>query len=252
MVKVTVIGSGNVALHLVNAFAESNTTEIVQLYSRKKQYLKNLPESVCINSLDELAEADIYIIAVSDDAIAEVAGNIPFNNRFVVHTSGSVALNALPEKNRRGVFYPLQTFSKNKEVGFKTVPLCLETEFASDHPILNSVAKAISDKVFTINSEQRKALHVSAVFVNNFTNHLYSVGNEICREHNVPFDILKPLISETAEKIQSLSPQEAQTGPAKRNDKKTIHSHLDFLSDENHKKIYELLTQSIRSENEKL
>jgi predicted short-subunit dehydrogenase-like oxidoreductase (DUF2520 family) len=137
-------------------------------------------------------------------------------------------------------------------VNFKEVPLCLEAENESDLELLKKVATAISDKVFEINSEQRKSLHVSAVFVSNFVNHLYHIGNKICNEHNVPFDILKPLIMETAHKIEMLSPQDAQTGPAKRKDTTTINKHLALLSDENQKEIYKLLTKSIIDNGKKL
>ena len=170
----------------------------------------------------------------------------PFQNRFVVHTSGTASLETLDPKNKRGVFYPLQTFSKNKEIDFSEIPFCLETENESDYALLEAVAKSISNSVFSINSEQRKALHVSAVFVNNFTNHLYQIGQEICEEHQVPFEILKPLIQETAKKINILNPIDAQTGPAKRNDSSTIETHLEYLTSENQKNIYKLLTQSIQ------
>jgi len=145
----------------------------------------------------------------------------------------------------------LQTFTKGKEVDFKNIPICIESQFNDDYNVLKKLADSISDKVFTINSEQRRSLHVSAVFVNNFVNHLYSIGNTICDEHQIPFEILQPLIKETADKIMSLSPHEAQTGPAKRNDQTTIQSHLDFLSDGNHKNIYKLLTQSIQEDHGK-
>ena len=163
-----------------------------------------------------------------------------------MHTSGGVALEKISNHNRRGVFYPLQTFTKGKAVDFKTIPICIETEFSADLKILKKIAKSISDKMYIINSEQRKALHVAAVFVNNFTNHLYQIGNQICEENNIPFEVLHPLIQETAEKIKELSPSEAQTGPALRNDTKTIEKHIDFLENPEYKKLYQLLTQSIQ------
>ena len=257
MTKVTIIGSGNVAQHLIVAFQNSQNmgTEIdlIQVFSRQKESISHLLDlNKITDDLESLEEADLYIIAVSDDAIAAVSSQLPFKNRLVVHTSGSISLNALDDDNRKGVFYPLQTFTKNKDVDFKTIPICLESENATDFQLLEKVAKMISDKVFAINSEQRKALHVAAVFVNNFTNHLYQIGSEICQENQVPFEILKPLIGETAQKIMLLSPEEAQTGPAKRNDSSTIKAHEAFLSDENHLKIYKTLTQSIQHNGKKL
>lgn len=253
MIKVTLIGSGNLAQHLLSAFEKSTAVELVQVFSRKKENVSHLiPFDKITDNFDDLAEADVYIIAVSDDAITEVSLQLPFKNQLVVHTSGSASMESLSDNNRKGVFYPLQTFTKGKEVDFKNIPICIESQFNDDYNLLKKVADSISDKVFSINSEQRRSLHVSAVFVNNFVNHLYKIGSDICDGHQVPFEILQPLIRETAEKIVTLSPNEAQTGPAKRNDETTIEVHLDFLSDENHKNIYKLLTQSIQDNGKKL
>ncbi|MCD0474097.1 DUF2520 domain-containing protein [Flavobacterium sp. EDS] len=253
MIKITLIGSGNVSQHLINAFAKNSAIELIEVYSRtKKEIAPLLDSNKIVTDLALLKEADLYIIAVSDDAISIVSEQLPFKNKLVAHTSGTASLQAINTKNRSAVFYPLQTFTKNKEVDFKVIPLCLEAENNTDYLVLETVAKSISDAVYSINSEQRKALHVAAVFVNNFTNHLYQIGQEICEEHQVSFDILKPLIAETANKINTLSPIEAQTGPAKRNDITTIESHLSYLSNENQKKIYTLLTKSIQNNGKKL
>jgi predicted short-subunit dehydrogenase-like oxidoreductase (DUF2520 family) len=253
MTQITIIGSGNVAQHLIRAFAKSELIDIVQVFARKKENVSSLIEySKIVSDFEELKEADLYIIAVSDKAIADVSKQLPFQNRIVVHTSGAASLDVLDIKNRRGVFYPLQTFSKNKEVDFSMVPMCLEAENTFDFRVLEMVSKAISTTVFAINSDQRKALHVAAVFVNNFTNHLYQIGQEICEEHQVPFEVLKPLIQETAEKVNTLAPIDAQTGPAKRRDLTTIEAHLDYLTNENQKNIYKILTQSIQNNGKKL
>ena len=228
MISVLIIGNGNVAHHLEKAFLKAETIDVIKISSRK---------------LAEITEADITILAVSDDAIAEVSSKI--KNSFVVHTSGSFSMEDLKNNTKKGVFYMLQTFSKAKEVDFSKVPFCLEAENKEDAFLLEKLAKAIGKKIYAINSEQRKALHVAAVFVNNFTNHLYKIGNDICKENKVPFEILEPLIDETALKIKTLSPEKAQTGPAIRNDNKTIKNHLDLL---NHKQqeIYNMLTKSIK------
>ena len=257
MIKVSIIGSGNVAQHLIvalqNSIINGAELELVQVFSRQKTALSQLLDfNKITNDWSTFAEADLYIIAVSDDAIATVSEQIPYKNKLVVHTSGAISLEILASNNRKGVFYPLQTFTKNKAVNFKIIPICIESQNASDYQLLQKVAHSISDSVFAINSEQRKALHLAAVFVNNFTNHLYKIGNDICIENNVPFEILKPLIQETAEKIMRLSPNEAQTGPAIRNDIETINAHLYFLSDENQKNIYKILTQSIQNNGKKL
>lgn len=253
MIKVVIIGSGNVAHHLIQAFAKNKIVDVIQVFARQKESITPLFDSnKIISTYTDLAEADLYIIAVSDDAIASVSSKLPFKNRLVVHSSGTVSIDSLDSKNRKGIFYPLQTFTKNKAVDFRTIPICLESENETDYELLKNLAKSISNSVFEINSQQRKALHISAVFVNNFVNHLYQIGHEICIENNISFEILKPLILETANKVMSLSPAAAQTGPAKRNDTKTIEAHLGFLSNKNHATIYKILTQSIQNNGKEL
>lgn len=247
MITVSIIGSGNVAFHLISALKKAPGIKLIQVCARDKKNIQYLVDSnQIISKIEELKTVDVCIIAVSDTMISEVSNSIPFTNKIVVHTSGSIAMKDLSTKNRRAVFYPLQTFSIDKIVDFTTIPICIESEHIEDYKIIEKIALSISKVVYPIDTKQRKALHVSAVFVNNFVNHLYQIGNKICLENKVPFDILKPLIQETAEKIQTLTPSEAQTGPAKRKDKQTIASHIDFLKNENLKAIYTLLTQSIQ------
>ena len=245
MIKVILLGSGNVATHLFQAFSKVDEIEVVQVFSRTIS--KDFPETLQTSDYKEIKAADVYIICVSDSAISSVSSQLSFENRLVVHTSGSTDINVLDSKNRNGVFYPLQTFTKNKSVDFSQIPICIETEVPSDFEIIEKLAKSVSNSVYLINGNQRKALHVSAVFVCNFTNHLYTIGNTICEENKIPFEILQPLIEETAKKIKSLSPSDAQTGPAVRNDKKTIEKHIDFLTNENQKEIYKILTKSIQN-----
>ncbi len=253
MIKVSILGSGNVAQHLIQAFQLNSQIELVQVVARDIKKVAHLLDSNRITTdYTQLQEADLYIIAVADDAIAKVSSALPFKNRLVAHTSGTVSLNSLDPKNRRAVFYPLQTFSKDKPIDFKSVPICLEDKNEQDVQTLKRLAHSISNAVYEINSEQRKALHVAAVFVNNFVNYLYQMGNEICDANAIPFEILKPLIQETANKIATLSPKNAQTGPAKRNDLKTIAAHEEFLKDENQAAIYKLLTQSLQNNGKKL
>lgn len=258
MIRVVIIGSGNVAHHLISAFLQSAEIQIVQAFARDKSALEIFASQFPItDNLNALTQADLYLIAVSDDAIGPLSMQLPFEGRLVAHTSGSVSIDRIASGNAAAVFYPLQTFSKNKPVDFSTIPICLETYSAEDFPLLEKVARSISAHIYKIDSKQRLALHIAAVFVNNFTNHLYKIGSDICAENNIPFDILKPLILETAEKVMTLSPAAAQTGPARRNDGSTIRRHLEFLSDEpeptanwtksNQKNIYHLLTQSIQN-----
>ncbi|UMB54489.1 DUF2520 domain-containing protein [Lutibacter sp. A64] len=245
MIKISIIGGGNVAYHLTAILLKTPTVKLVEVYNRtldKIQYLKH--KTAITANLNTLKDADIYIICVSDNAIEEVSKQLNFSNKLVVHTSGSVALNELKCNANKGVFYLLQSFSKNKNIDFSSIPICLEAETKKDLELLETLAKKISKNSYYINSKQRKNIHVSAVFINNFVNHLYYIGNQICEENEVPFEILRPLIKETASKIETLTPFDAQTGPAKRNDTKTLKKHEAMLS-KNQKEIYKLLSQSI-------
>lgn len=245
--KVTIIGSGNVAQHLIKAFCNSQKVQLRQILVRNSRSIKDLVDldKVIIN-YNDLEEADLYIIAVSDLAIAEVSSLLPFSGKLVAHTSGTMSLDVLSSNNRRAVFYPLQTFSKTKSVDFTKVPLCLEAENEEDLQKIEVIGNSISKDVNFINSQQRKSLHVAAVFVSNFANHLYYIGEQICKENAIPFDILKPLIKETAEKIYHLNPKKAQTGPAIRGDQNTIDAHLKYIQNQDYKEIYRLLTESIQ------
>ncbi|MFN3639691.1 MAG: Rossmann-like and DUF2520 domain-containing protein, partial [Flavobacterium sp.] len=177
---------------------------------------------------------------------------LPFDNKLVVHTSGSTSITAIHPKNRGGVLYPLQTFSHDKGVDFLQVPLCLEIANSEDAATLLTLATSLSSKVHWFHSEQRLALHVAAVFVCNFVNHLYVQGEDLCQQYQLPFELLQPLILETAEKITNLSPSEAQTGPALRNDQNTIQKHNKLLEGTPHEHLYQLLTESIQNHVKKL
>ena len=229
MLQVNVIGTGNIASHLMDAFNNSDVISATQLNSR---------------DLTTLPNAAISIIAVSDDAIESVSSQLKTRNELVVHTSGTVSIDAI-QTQRKGVFYPLQSFTKGKEVDFNSIPLCLETASKADYELLEKLASSIGKKVYSIDSSQRKKLHLAAVFVNNFTNHMYQIGKDICDQHQVPFEILQPLIEETARKVKDLSPKDAQTGPAKRNDSSTIQNHLEQLNLQQ-QEIYKLITKSIQ------
>lgn len=247
MILVTIIGAGNVATHLFKAFNKAENITVNQWFRRDTNTISAHKNEVeIINDLSQLKQADIYILAISDDAIAGVSEQLPFENRIVLHTSGSVGVYDMDKKHRRGVFYPLQTFSKTADIDFKNVPICIETINKKDYSIVKALAVAIGSPTKKVNSDQRRVLHLAAVFVNNFTNQLYRIGHEITESEGAEFDLLKPLILETAKKVQDLSPYRAQTGPAKRHDKKTIKKHLKQLKNDHHKAIYELLTYSIQ------
>jgi predicted short-subunit dehydrogenase-like oxidoreductase (DUF2520 family) len=245
MIRVIIIGSGNVGIHLARVFLNTREIKLVQVYNRTLEPLKKIEGKVSTTTnLNELKDADIYIISVSDNSIENISKSLNFTAKLVVHTSGSTHLNTLNSSNRKGVFYPLQTFSKNKELSFKDIPICIESENNNDLMLLKSLASLISNNVYILDSKQRFNMHISAVFVNNFVNNLYHIGNEICEKNNIPVEILHPLIKETAEKVQTLAPKDAQTGPARRKDTATIESQLKQLT-EHHAAIYKILTDSI-------
>ena len=249
MINIVVIGSGNVGIHLCKAINKAKGLTLKQWYNRSKiQKINSLENIPFTNDITNLDNADIYIICVSDSAIENLSNDLQFKNRLVVHTSGSVPMRNLNKKNRRGVFYPLQSFSKETEISFINVPICIEANDKKDRQKLEMVATAIGSPKYFIQSDQRKILHLAAVFVNNFTNQLYRISHELTDNKNINFDILKPLIAETSKKVQKLSPYKSQTGPAKRRDKKTIKQHCKLLEDyPTYKKIYELLTHSIQN-----
>lgn len=246
MISVVIIGAGNLAIHLFNAFHKAKNVSVAQWFNRNLKPLESYKNRISItNDISKLVDADIYIMAISDDAIAQLSTQLPFYDKLVVHTSGSVGIHDLDKKQRRGVFYPLQTFSKDHDIDFKEVPICIETLGKKDFQILKDLAEAVGSPYYKINTEQRQVLHLSAVYVNNFTNQLYRIAHEISDVKGINFDVLKPLILETAKKVQTLSPYVAQTGPAIRNDKKTIKKHLKLIENKDHKAIYELLTNAI-------
>ncbi|PIE49556.1 MAG: hypothetical protein CSA39_02015 [Flavobacteriales bacterium] len=246
MISVILIGTGNVAHHFIKAFYKSNKVNLVQVYGRNQEALESIPFSVpTTNNLKLLADADVFLMAISDDAIKELTRNFPFKNKLLVHTSGTQPLESVQNTNRKGVFYPLQTFSKNKSVNFSDIPICIEANNTADERLLMHLAKSISNTVHIVDSAKRKYLHLAAVFANNFTNYCYALANEICNENQLDFKMLLPLIQETAQKVTNLSPLAAQTGPARRNDKKTIAAHLNLL-DSDKKEIYKQLTKAIQ------
>jgi len=250
MISVSILGYGNVASHLVKAFEVSTAVNLVQVYTRNQISNKdfNAPH---ITDLNQLLPAKIYIIAIPDDTISTFSKQLDFKNALIVHTSGSVSIKALKCKSRKGVFYPLQSFSKNKSINFKEIPIAIEANNKRDLNLLKDLAKSLSSLVYEIDSHQRKQIHVAAVFVNNFVNYMYTIGEDLCKSNNIDFNILNPLISETALKVKNLPPKEAQTGPAKRFDQKTIKNHLNILPKE-YQEIYTLLTNSIQKNVEKL
>jgi predicted short-subunit dehydrogenase-like oxidoreductase (DUF2520 family) len=182
-----------------------------------------------------------------------LAAKLPTNS-LVIHTSGATEISVFSDHNRRGIFYPIQSFSYERSVAFSELPIGIEASNSKDLKFLEKLALAIQAKPVHLDSAQRKALHLSAVLVNNFSNHLFTEAAQICEENKIPFELLKPLIKETVDKLDDLSPKRAQTGPAIREDHKTISAHLSMIENSELKKLYTLFTNSITNhyKNEKL
>ena len=250
--KIVLIGSGNVATHLGRALQAAGHA-VLQVWSRQLANASTLGSILGCDVTDRLDQldpaADLYVLSVSDNAIPLISEQFPYKDKLLVHTSGATSLNAITSASlRTGVFYPLQTFSKEKEVDFRRIPIAIEGDTAETTEVLLRLAQDISHWAEVISSEQRKVIHIAAVFACNFSNLLYSIGEEILAHEGLSFDLLRPLIAETAEKAAHYSPLEVQTGPARRRDSETIGRHLDYLrGNEELSSIYRLLTEAIVS-----
>ena len=231
---------------MAKAFTEAQIP-ISQIFGRNTTELQKISEQFSIPfSTETLVDADLYIISVSDSSITEVSSLIKNENALVTHTSGSVSREALNGNYRKSVFYPLQTFSKSKNLDYSKIPFFIDAENENDEEILKNLASKISKNVMLANDEKRKYIHLTAVFACNFVNHLYARAKEISDSQGIPFDYFLPLIDETTQKIHELEPKLAQTGPAIRNDEKVLKLHESLLTDEEKLKIYKTLNESIK------
>lgn len=248
MLKVILIGTGNISKFLFDVLSDQPAVAIVQVLGRSEKALEHFRGRTAV-SIDfrEIKEADVYILAISDEAVGEVAHRLEIGSGLLVHTAGSIPMEVLPAGMRRGVLYPLQTLSGILPDKMMDIPMCIEASEEEDYPILEKLAHSISKRVERVNSDQRKHLHLAAVFANNFSNHLFLLSAEICEEHGVDFDLIRPLIRESCTKVMSQSPYDAQTGPARRGDNKTMNAHLEMLRSPRLKEIYELLSKSIQN-----
>ena len=244
--KIVCLGAGRLAHQLMPALQESGC-EILQVYNRTPHSAKTLSEKLnhasFTSSINEIAKgADAYFLATSDDAIKPLADELQTfvdPEALVVHCSGTVDLDALPFE-RRACFYPLQSFSDHHDVSWRFIPVIITTHDDDIWIMLDQAASRMSSTVYRMTEQQKSILHVAAVFANNFSNHMLTLAEKICNEHQLPFEILKPLILETFSKAILSGPKESQTGPAVRGDEKTIEKHLAILAD--HPEISDLYT----------
>jgi len=254
--KAVFIGAGNVATHLALALQNKGVT-ISQIFSRTSSNAQVLAEKLGISFTSEINEldksADIYIYAIKDGALRHLISKIALPKALHVHTAGSISLRVFEGYAERcGVIYPLQTFSKNKMVDFSQIPICIEANSPEVEQELLEIAHLLTKKTFILNSEQRKKLHLSAVFACNFTNHMYAIAADLVESAGLPFEILQPLIAETADKIKTMSPRDAQTGPAVRFDEETITKHLSMLKEKAELlQIYKDLSLNIHQKHKK-
>lgn len=253
---IVILGAGNVATHLSIALKQSGFY-IKCVYSKTIHAAKTLAQKVdshYTNNIEHIpAEADLYIIAVKDEIIEEIVKYIKLEYGIIVHTAGSIPMSVFEERFKNyGVFYPLQTFSKLRELDFSNIPICIEANSEVLKNKLQEVAKHLSSSVHVIDSEKRKVLHLAAVFACNFANHMYSAATEILNHEGISFELLKPLIVETAQKAVDSGPIKAQTGPAVRNDQNVIQKHLKMLEEKpEFVEIYKLVSESIFRLNQK-
>ncbi len=244
--KISIVGYGNVGSFLAKALLAIGC-EIVEIVVRNVPTDKDFDNFTSNFDLRE-SHAELILIAVKDEAVAEVASRLLLRDGVcVAHTSGSIPIEAISEFHQNAaVFYPLQTFSKGKNIDWKKVPICIEANHQNAKEKLLALARLISDNVFQINSTQRSEIHLAAVMVCNFSNLLYILADELLAEKQLPFSILKPLIEETVEKALNMPPIQAQTGPAKRGDKTVIEKHLAMLEDKKDvQQIYKILSEAI-------
>ena len=247
MISAVLIGSGNLAYQLHRALHSAAGIDLVQLASRNPKALAGFDPGIPrAQNLGSLKQADIFILAVADRAIGELAAKLSVGNALLVHTSGAQPLEALAPVRRCGVFYPLQSYSRNRDLGFEGVPILLESRQPEDLELLNGLCSALKGRPVVADSRQRLAAHLSAVFTNNFTNHLAHLAGELCEVNGLDPEILRPLLLETVHKLGSLTPYEAQTGPARRRDLSTLERHREMLHDPLLLNLYNQLTLSIQ------
>lgn len=252
MMKVTLIGAGNLATQLGKSLKKAGVI-ISQVYSRTEDSARTLGELLEAEWLTDIKalrdEADIYIFSVKDSVLCELISEVckGREDKLFLHTAGSMSMSCFEGKALRyGVFYPMQTFSKTKDVNFECIPVFIEGNSIETEDVIRSLANKLTQRVIRLSSADRKYLHLAAVWACNFTNYCYTVASDILGEHGIPFDVMLPLINETTEKIQKISPKEAQTGPAVRGDRNVMSKQLELMnSKEDLQELYQMLSKGI-------
>lgn len=249
--KITILGSGNVGTHLAKALYAAGY-QILQIWSREYDHAENLANQVFAEPIDRLKllypTADIYILAVADDALFDLALDLKLRDAIVLHTAGSVSLKVLsPISRKHGVIWSPQTFIRDVAMDYSTLPFCIEGSSPEVTKQIQQLLLPVSQHIYNIDTQQRQWLHLAAVMTNNFGNAINALAQDLLLKHNIPFEILHPIIGMTAEKLKHGNLWQQQTGPARRQDQKTIDRHRSMLVDDDKlMKLYELLTEIIQ------
>lgn len=250
--KIALIGAGNVAGHLAPALLKAGLN-LCQIYSRTPESARELGKKTGITYTTDVSaiypDCDVYIFCVKDDALLSLFKRIRINKgALALHTSGSLPMKVFQSfVQHYGVLYPLQTFTKRRELDFKEIPLCIEASDEDTLAFVKELAGMLSSRVEEITSEKRKILHLAAVFANNFVNHMYEIAGKILDKEGLEFNMLRPLIFETAHKVMMMPPEAAQTGPARRGDETILGMHRNLLKDDRKLlNLYNLMSDSIR------
>jgi predicted short-subunit dehydrogenase-like oxidoreductase (DUF2520 family) len=245
--KIVLIGAGNVATVLGKLLLENGFT-IQQIVGRSTEKLSALLKAEAVFTIEQISrEADLYIIAIPDDAVLAIAEKLQLPGKLVVHTAGTLPLNSIQKISENiGVIWPLQSLRKEIE-HIPEIPFVLDGSNEYVLMLLNRLLSGISNDVLTLKDAERVKLHLSAVMVSNFTNHLYALAQEYCNQNDLPYDILNPLILETASRLKNYEAKDIQTGPSVRRDNNTVLSHLKLLeNNEQLKAVYTLFEHSIK------
>jgi predicted short-subunit dehydrogenase-like oxidoreductase (DUF2520 family) len=247
--KIALVGAGSVAIHLGLALKHAGfkIEYVINRSPERGMLLAKKLDALYVSGFEAFFNPDLIIVAVSDDAIPVIAKQLSGSSIPVVHTSGTVSKDVLSHTGSDyGVFYPLQTFSVSNAVDFSKVPICIDSSNSLFTIRLENLAHSLSNTVCLIDDQKRRILHLAGVFASNFSNYLYAIAEDILSKNDIPFELLLPLIQETAHKIQTIAPLEAQTGPAKRGDMTTIQKHLMLLQNEPELlDLYKIFTDNI-------
>lgn len=256
--RIVIVGAGNLATNLGEALKQSGR-RVEQVFSRTEESASALASRLGCDYVTSLAQivldADLYFVSVKDNVLGEVLGEVVkrAGNGIVVHTAGSIPMNVFGETEvRHGVFYPMQTFSKQKIVDFSKIPIFIEASDEDTYCTLEAFANELSDNVYRLDSDHRRYLHLAAVFACNFVNHCFTLADDVLREQGLPFNVMMPLIKETIGKVEVIPPCDAQTGPAVRGDKNVMDAQKALIDNEMARKVYETMSESIINYKEKV